>query len=111
MRKFHATAVERRIEVTDSLEAHPMECGWASEAIFFLIVEEVSGQDARLNVAVQVSADGINWLNEGTWFDYIHEPGHYFAKVSHFGNWLRVYGEVTGEDAKFKTSVHLHLKE
>ncbi|MEC3878968.1 hypothetical protein [Parapedobacter sp. 10938] len=110
MRHFHASAVERRITITDNLVSHPMEAGWASEAIFFLIVEEVQGTDAKLQATVEISADGINWIPEGTEFPIIKQPGHYFAKVSHFGNWLRVNGVVSGTDASIKLSVHLHTK-
>lgn len=110
MRHFQASAVERRIWISDTLESHPMECGWAGEALFFLIVEEVDGEAARLNAQVQLSADGINWVDEGTRFAPITEPGHYFVRVSQFGTWLRVSGQVSGEQARLKVSVHLHLK-
>lgn len=88
-----------------------MECGWASEAIFFLIVEEVEGTHTRLDVQVQLSPDGINWIDEGKAFETIVEPGTFFVRVKHFGTWLRVAGAVTGEEARVKLSVHLHLKQ
>ncbi|TZF81872.1 hypothetical protein FW774_17660 [Pedobacter sp. BS3] len=110
MKNFQASAVERRITVTHDFASHPMEAGWASEAIFFIIVEEVSGAQATLETSVEISADGINWIDEGTSFAAIHSPGHYAAKVSHFGNWLRVHGKITGTNPAFKLSVHLHLK-
>jgi hypothetical protein len=107
MRHFHASAVERRKYFKGAVSSHPMEAGWAGEAIFFLIIEEVKGV---LNAGVEISADGINWIKEGAVFPLIDKPGHYFCKVSHFGNWLRVSGEVEGEDAEIKASIHLHLK-
>ena len=110
MRHFHASAVERRITINSNFQSHPMETGWASEAIFFLIVEEAA-QGASLSAAVELSADGINWVSEGTVFPEITAAGHYFAKVKHFGNWLRVSGTANGSNAQFKLSVHLHLKE
>lgn len=110
MKNFHASAVERRITVTDTFASHPMETGWASEAIFFLIVDDIQGENAVLNASVEISADGINWVAEGTLFDEIDSPGHFFAKVTHFGNWLRVNGQLQGEHVSAKLSVHLHLK-
>ncbi|WP_257669223.1 hypothetical protein [Parapedobacter tibetensis] len=110
MRHFHASAVERRITINNTLASHPMETGWAAEAIFFLIVEEVAGMDTLLEAEVEISADGINWIPEGTVFPVISKPGHYHAKVSHFGNWLRVRGELKGTHTSMKLSVHLHLK-
>jgi len=111
MRHFHASVVERRITVKDGFAAHPMEAGWASEAIFFLIVEEVQGTDTMLDAVVEISADGITWIPDGTAFAKITAPGNYFVKVSHFGNWLRVSGIVSGAEASLKLSVQLHLKE
>lgn len=110
MRHFQASAVERRIEVTESFESHPMEVGWASEAIFFLIVERVPENGTSMSAVVELSADGINWIPEGTQFEEISSPGHYFAKVRHFGNWLRVRGKINDATSSFKLSVHLHLK-
>lgn len=111
MRNFYASAVERRIVITKALASHPMEAGWASEAIFFLLVEEVDGENTELNARVDISVDGINWIDEGTAFQPIDKPGHYFARVKHFGNWLRVSGILTGKSPRIKLSVHLHLKE
>lgn len=110
MRHFQASAVERRQYIDNALETHPMEAGWASEALFFLLVEEVNGEEAALSARVELSADGINWIPEGTVFPVVNQPGHYFVRVAHFGNWLRVSGQVTGEGTKMKLSVHLHLK-
>lgn len=110
MRQFHASAVERRQYYTDQFTSHPMEAGWAAEALFFLIVEEVEGAESSVSAQVEISADGINWIPEGTVFQEITQPGHYFVRVSHFGNWLRVHGRVNGPEARAKLSVHLHLK-
>lgn len=110
MRHFQASAVERRVIFKDQVSSHPMEAGWASEAIFFLIVEEITGTGTTLSAVVEISADGINWVKEGSAFPSIDGPGHYFCKVSHFGNWLRVSGQIDGENAEVKASVHLHLK-
>ena len=109
MRQFQASAVERRIYFKTQLTSQPMEAGWASEAIFFLIVEEIKGT-ACIKTHVEISPDGINWIKEGAVFPEITTPGHYFCKVTHFGNWLRVNGEISGAGAEVKASVQLHLK-
>ena len=108
MKNFQASAVERRITVQGEFASHPMEAGWASEAIFFLIIEEM-GASALLDAHVEISSDRINWIPEGTSFEPIDRPGHYFAKVSHFGNWLRINGRLP-IGATAKLSIHLHLK-
>lgn len=109
MRHFHAAAVERRKYFKGTVTSHPMEAGWAGEAIFFLIVEALD-EGAQLKAWAEISADGINWIPEGSVFPPIDQPGHYCCKVAHFGNWLRVHGEITGQDAEMKLSIQLHLK-
>ena len=40
--------------------------------------------------AVQISADGFNWVDEGTVFDLPAENDAVtFCKVRHFGGWLQ----------------------
>lgn len=111
MRQFITTVVEQRKDFTDRLDTHPTEAAWAAEAIFFMTVEKVSGKDAAMKAKVQISPDGVNWMDEGTAFDLITEKGQYFVKVKHFGGWLRLSGSVKGEDAIFNLTIHLVLKE
>jgi hypothetical protein len=109
MRQFQATTIERRKIFNGVIQSQPIEAGWASEAIFFLIVEEIE-LNTGLSIAVEISADGINWIHEGTNFPPMNGAGHYFVKVKHFGNWLRVNGKIVGGNSQAKLSVHLHLK-
>lgn len=110
MKQFLASTVEQRKTFESDFETHPMEGGWATEAIFFIVVEEISENEIALNAAVEISADGVNWIPEGTVFERISKLGTYFVKIRHFGNWLRIKGQLEGE-GKIKLSVHLHLKE
>lgn len=111
MRQFTLHVIERRKTYTDQVDTHPMEVGWASEAIFFIRLDEVHGDDPELKLKVQISADGINWMDEGTEFSPIKKDGHHFVRVSHFGGWLRLAGEVTGEESRYIVTVQLVLKE
>jgi len=111
MKKFSTTVVERRKVFQEELTTHPMETAWASEALFFIHAEEIEGQQAELTAAVQVSPDGVNWVDEGTYFDLISETGTTFVKVSHFGGFLRLHGTISGKNAAFRLTVHLVLKE
>lgn len=111
MRQFMTTAVEQRKDFTAPFTTHPMECAWASEAIFFIHVEKVSGTAPRLEAKVQISVDGVHWVDEGTAFESIDEVGHQFVKVRHFGNWLRLVANVSGSEALFNLTIHLVLKE
>lgn len=105
------STVEQRKDFTFGFATHPMEAAWATEAIFFITVEEVTGASPLLGTKVQISADGIHWLDEGTGLGKITEKGHYFIRVRHFGGWLRLWGDVEGEHACFNLTIHLTLKE
>ena len=111
MRQFAAAVLERHTEYTDTFPTEPYETAWASEAIFFLRVEELTGEGAAVRADVQISADGIRWINEGTTFPAIIAPGDAFVRLKDFGGWLRLSGRVTGEDPRAKVTIHLVLKE
>ena len=105
------TTVEQRKAFTTGFATHPMESAWATEAIFFLTVEEVTGESPVLKAKVQISVDGVHWLDDGNASGEIDQKGHYFIKVSHFGGWLRLWGDVEGQDCCFTLTIHLALKE
>ena len=61
------TAVLMRADaVTDGQTTEPYEAGWASEAIVF--AHTVEGEAAG-ELRVQISADGMVWIDEGTHLD------------------------------------------
>ncbi|MEX2381998.1 MAG: hypothetical protein WD490_06415 [Opitutales bacterium] len=108
MRQFHTAVIERQKEFTGNFESQPYEAAWASEAIFFIRVEKLRGEDSTLKAAVRLSADGVRWVDEGTCFPPITAEGDYFVRVSHFGGWLSLRGEVSGG---FRLTIQLVLKE
>lgn len=111
MKHFANVVLERHTSVTGSFATEPYEAGWASEAIFFVRAEEIVGEQPLLRAKVQISADGVHWVDEGTAFDPITATGDYFVRVRHFGGWLRLCSEVQGDDSRFVLMVHLTLKE
>jgi hypothetical protein len=110
MKQFMTSTVEQRKDFTGIFSTHPMEAGWSTEAIFFMTVENIKGKEASLLVKVQISADGIHWMDEGTQFPIITEAGHYFVKVRHYGGWLRLSGEIN-QSNQFNLTIHLVIKE
>ena len=78
--------------------------------IFFIAIEAVNGKEASLSATVELSHDGIHWVEEGTRVEGLQTEGLHFLKVSHFGNWLRLNCRVKGEDASFKLNLQLALK-
>ena len=111
MKQFHTTVTERKLDFKTDFETHPYEAGWASEAISFIRVESLTGESAQLDATVQISVDGIRWVDEGTSFKTISATGDYFVKVSHFGGFLRLRGSVSGTDANFNLTIWWVLKE
>jgi hypothetical protein len=88
----------------------PYECGWASEAVFFVRALATEGVEEFTPVQVQVSPDGMRWVDEGTSVLLPTAAGEMqFAKVTHFGGWLRLAGELPA-GARLTVIVSLHLK-
>ncbi len=111
MRNFYTVVLERMKEYREGFDTEPYEAGWASEAMFFIRIHEMSGSGVRLQSAVQVSVDGIEWIDEGSSFAPITAVGSTFLRVKHFGGWLRLRNQLSGRGARIKTTVHLVLKE
>lgn len=52
----------------------------------------------------------MTWIDEGTPLPPIKQAGVVFARVRHFGNWLRLSCQVSGRDVKFQGMILLCLK-
>ncbi len=101
------TAVLMRAEtVADGQSTEPYEAGWAGEAVVF--AQTVEGE-AVGELKVQVSADGMVWVDEGTRLPVPAQGAGTFARITHFGNWLRFL--VALPDGKTgRLTITLHLK-
>ena len=87
------TAVLARGELwRDEVATEPYEAGWAGEAVFFVRVTEVRGASGlQAACRVQISPDGLAWVDEGTSLLIQAQTDHLgFARCSHFGGWLRL---------------------
>jgi hypothetical protein len=91
VRQSYTAVVERNQIWKDAFATEPYECGWASEAIFFVRLLEGGTELQGLPLYVQISPDGIRWCNEGT-VTKLSGGEVDFVRVSHFGNWLRLAG-------------------
>ena len=111
MRQFYTVVLERMQTYSGEFQTEPYETAWAGEAMFFIKIHGLNGTKAVLNSRVQVSVDGIEWIDEGTSFPPIDSEGSYFIRVSHFGGWLRLASEIDGENARAKLTIQLALKE
>jgi len=79
-----------------SFELEPHEAGWAAEAILMVYIHETHGPSPSLRLQAHVSVDGVRWIDFARPFDLISETGGYYFTLLHFGNWLRIRGQVDG---------------
>jgi hypothetical protein len=111
MRQFNAAHLEVKKDFQKDFQTHPYEAGWASECIFFIMVEELKGINPELEAEVEISHDGVFWAKEGSSIGPIKEKGLHFVRVSYFGNWLRLNCRITGNNPCFRLLLQIALKE
>lgn len=111
MRQSHTAVIERNVTWAEQFETEPYEVGWASEAIYFVRALSVSDVPASITARVQISPDGIHWCDAGAELPLpTEDEGVAFCRVTHFGGWLRMVGELpTG--AELTVIAYLVLKE
>lgn len=109
IRQNYTATIERNRVFQGEFATETYECGWASEAIFFVRKMEISGAVAGTELRVQISADGIRWRDEGTLVELTPAEVD-FVRVKHFGNWLRLAGALPA-GATMRVIVSLSLKE
>jgi hypothetical protein len=116
IRENHTAVVARNERWSGVSATEPYEAGWATEAVIFMRALSIErGPDAVTEVLpptarVQISADGMRWIDEGTTFPLPQSTElDTCARVTHFGNWLRVVAELPA-DAAIKVLVTVHLK-
>ena len=107
----YTAVVERCRPLKAEFASEPYEVGWAREALVFLRYREETEGTPTVRARVQISPDGIQWVDEGTSRPSLDHPGLCFARVTHFGNWLRIAGEVEPAGAECKALVYITLKE
>ena len=111
MKQFNTVVLERMAFLNSPFTTEAYECGWASEALFFIRLHEMAS-GAKLQAKVEISVDGIVWVPEGSAFPELTICGDYFCRVSHFGGWLRLNGQIRGGAYNsVKATISLVLKE
>ena len=110
MRQSHTAVLERNVVWAGTFETEPYEAAWALEAIFFIRVLESSGPVEAAEARVQISPDGMRWCAEGTRFRLNGDEAEVtFGRVSNFGTYLRLVGEVP-EGGELRVIVYLAMK-
>jgi hypothetical protein len=103
-----SAVVERNATWRGSAATEPYEAGWAREAVIFVrALKPATGAPGQARV--EISPDGMRWVDEGTYFSLPTRANEVtFARVAHFGTWLRITAELG--DAEVTVLVTLHLK-
>jgi hypothetical protein len=110
MRQSFTAVVERNVTWQGEFAVEPYEAAWATEALYFVRVLEATNMPGAAQARLQISPDGIHWCDEGTTVPLSAGPGLTFARVSHFGGWLRLVGKLP-DGANLTVIVYLVLKE
>jgi hypothetical protein len=104
------TAVVERAEgLSGTFATEPYEVGWAREAVVFLKVFRMTA-GGLLEARAQISPDGIDWVDEGSSFSPATGSGLDFVKLTNFGSWVRIVGDVQGSGATADVVVYVALK-
>ena len=110
IRESHTAIVTRNVIWQGSVASEPYEVGWAGEAILFLRALDVSGAAGGAAARVQISPDGMLWIDEGSKLTVpTATNGLAFVRVREFGNWLRLAAELPG-GFSMKALVTISLK-
>ena len=93
---FNDSHLEVNKFFSGSFQTHPYEAGWADEAMFFVMVERVSGAPLFTG-QVQLSQDGVHWADDGSSPVSFSGEGLHIIKVHpNFGNYLRLSVNIEG---------------
>ncbi len=109
--RCHTAVLEKNQTYTESFATEPFETGWAREALWFVRVLDLEGNDVRLRIVPQISPDGLFWCDKEAPAWKIRKKGLSSVALREFGNWLRLNVEVEGKKPKVKVLVYLVLKE
>ena len=123
MHESTTAVIERNAVWEGEFATEPWETAWAREAIFFVRAlqgpptedpaavgpTEESRAAPLLSARVQISPDGMHWCDEGSVLRLARCQSLGWVRVSHFGGWLRLCGEV-GEGYRLTVIAYLDLK-
>lgn len=91
----YTAVIARGEDWVDGSTTEPYEASWAREAILMLRTLESGTLTKGAKAHVQISLDGMRWVDEGTSLDIPTEvDGMSMARLGHFGHYLRLRAEM-----------------
>lgn len=109
MRESQTAVLERGAVLHDQLATEPFEVAWADQARWF--VQFLTPDDAEVTISVQVSPDGLAWVDHELEPRIVTAEGLATVSVSELGHWLRLVLHRTGGSTPPRTRIYLTLKE
>lgn len=98
----YTAIIARGEDWVDGSTTEPYEASWAREAIITVRTLESGTLRAGARAHVQISLDGMRWIDEGTSLDLATEvDGISIARLDHFGHYLRLRAEIPGDATGF----------
>lgn len=95
LRECQTAVVARNARWTGIGETEPYEAGWALEMVIFLRLLEIDGNVGGTPASVQISPDGIHWVDEGAQLTMPGTVGEVaFVRLAHFGQYVRLRSEL-----------------
>jgi hypothetical protein len=110
MRESITAVVARGDTWTGVAASEPYDVAWAGEAVIFLRSLGAEGNPEQARAWVQISPDGIRWVDEGGILPIPRVDEISSVRVRNFGTYLRVM-TVLPEGSSFKALLTLSLKE
>ncbi len=110
MRQASLTVLERLRDFEHDFVTEPYEVSWASEAALFILVHEAAHPNDYLEVAPQISADGINWSDAGECLVVRGDESTRHLLLRRFAGAIRFQCRLS-HGARLKLTLQLHLKE
>ena len=110
MKEFHTSVVELRQPIMTPFSSEPYECGWASEATFFVTLHEEQHPSTEILVRPKISPDGIHWTDAAVAPIAMTQSGLYALSLTNFGGWLKLDFTTTNTAQAALITVHLALK-
>ena len=110
MREAITAVVARGDTWSGVVASEPYDVAWASEAVVFLRSLGAEGNPEQGRAWVQISPDGMRWIDEGSMLPIPRVDEIASVRLSNFGTYLRVM-TVLPEGSSFKALLTLSLKE
>jgi hypothetical protein len=110
LRECQTAVVARNARWIGIAETEPYEAGWALEMVVFLRLLDIEGDVAGVQAAIQISPDGIHWIDEGSRLALPTSVGPVtFVRLAHFGQYVRLRAELP-DNAACKVLVTINSK-